>query len=953
MPAPIFRLPATGVDPKVTTKQLLENNVNAVLSALYGEIATIATGLNPRGGWDASSGAFPSGSKKGDYWIVSDAGTMDGQGFIVGDWVVALVNNASTSTYAENWFRADYSTVTPKEYPTIADLALADDAIDDMTKAVVDGFNGEREYFTFVAGSTLTADGALVVDGVGGQWVSKRTVYENYDDMVADVRAFDDGTQLQAEGRLFEFLSIGGNIETGGGTVNEIGQVPSIRNDINALALRSTVTRPLSDPIGVVANPITTNKWNPDVSDVGDGGDAAPAIGSTTGNQLHRLRGNTSGTLSAQNATSLWSFWASRKTPVLEPSTEYTISIHGAPGGAYFYTIGYLQFFNPDGSLHSYITSGFTVTPAGNPREITFTTPAASVSIAPNMRNVTDFSVGNPVTADHVDIVSEATMLNKGGSALDYTEYSDGTFTPTSSIFDTVSVGDVAVSKQGDYLYSKTGYQQDDTKSLLSCISYGLDPNPYRTTNANGVVDTQGQRIAGASIPKLGVIAAFNQSDSVVNSGFDEGAPDRINGMYLGGAGHGVVGVVQTMASHGKTEDDVGSLWYDGVSSFVLQRIKSTSQIIFTRLYSGDEDKWSISTATPASLTFTHVSGATNTANIVATATAQAQGFPITRNYTSEVSVDGVAITSDGETKGERLKISEYYEVMNAAKQQDYLTANAGTTPVDYTNGSIDTQFSKFNEHTFTRNGALSGRSAMSVKNAFRRALSVDYTGFFQRQRLSLVGDSVVGMSTTVHLYVPDMSATVAGYDFQAIADITENATEVRVPRTSCTDPDDPASHFCMIGKDGSGNVVANMLFGYDRTYGLGVPATRAANVNDVMFFSSAEKLYPIAIDAAAGDAAAGDLLEAGWFVVPFAPDPTGDLTVPGIIVEIGNRVFCYITAHKSLTGKRVAIEGYDGRAVSIIKSHANVTVSDAYVSNGGLTVSVTGGYGDVVLELI
>jgi hypothetical protein len=196
MPAPIFSLPVTGSDPKATTKQLLESNVNAVLAALYGEIATIATGLNPRGGWDASSGAFPSGSKKGDYWIVSDAGTTDGQGFIVGDWLVALVNNASTSAYAENWFRADYSTVTPKEYATIADLALADDAIDGMTKAVVDGFNGEREYFTFVAGSTLTADGALVVDGVGGQWVSKRTVYADFAEFIGDARTFAAGTEL-------------------------------------------------------------------------------------------------------------------------------------------------------------------------------------------------------------------------------------------------------------------------------------------------------------------------------------------------------------------------------------------------------------------------------------------------------------------------------------------------------------------------------------------------------------------------------------------------------------------------------------------------------------------------------------------------------------------------------------------------------------------------------------
>ena len=225
MPAPIFRLPATGVDPKLTTKQLLESNVNAVLSALYGEIATIATGLNPRGGWDALSGAFPSGSKKGDYWIVSDAGTIDGQGFIVGDWVVALVNNASTSTYAENWFRADYSTVTPKEYATIADLALADDAIDGMTKAVVGGFNGEREYFTFVANGTLTADGALVVDGVGGQWVSKRTVFIAPSDLEGDIRSgFAAGSRFNAGEFEYEVLPAGTasediHITSAGGTL--------------------------------------------------------------------------------------------------------------------------------------------------------------------------------------------------------------------------------------------------------------------------------------------------------------------------------------------------------------------------------------------------------------------------------------------------------------------------------------------------------------------------------------------------------------------------------------------------------------------------------------------------------------------------------------------------------------------------------------------------------------
>ena len=56
----------------------------------------------------------------------------------------------------------------------IADMAAAKGLIDGQDATVRNAFNGGSEDFDWVAGGTLTADGALVVDGVGGQWVSKR-----------------------------------------------------------------------------------------------------------------------------------------------------------------------------------------------------------------------------------------------------------------------------------------------------------------------------------------------------------------------------------------------------------------------------------------------------------------------------------------------------------------------------------------------------------------------------------------------------------------------------------------------------------------------------------------------------------------------------------------------------------------------------------------------------------
>jgi hypothetical protein len=67
---------------------------------------------NLEGAWDASSGSFPVGSapvagtKAGDYWYVSVAGTVNSVAFNVGDVIVAKINAASTSL-ATDWIQLE------------------------------------------------------------------------------------------------------------------------------------------------------------------------------------------------------------------------------------------------------------------------------------------------------------------------------------------------------------------------------------------------------------------------------------------------------------------------------------------------------------------------------------------------------------------------------------------------------------------------------------------------------------------------------------------------------------------------------------------------------------------------------------------------------------------------------------------------------------------------------
>ena len=70
-------------------------------------LATLTSVYTFKGAWDASAGTFPGAGAAQIGWIyrVSVAGTVNGVLFDVGDDIVAIVNNASTATYAANWLR--------------------------------------------------------------------------------------------------------------------------------------------------------------------------------------------------------------------------------------------------------------------------------------------------------------------------------------------------------------------------------------------------------------------------------------------------------------------------------------------------------------------------------------------------------------------------------------------------------------------------------------------------------------------------------------------------------------------------------------------------------------------------------------------------------------------------------------------------------------------------------
>lgn len=85
------------------------------------------------GSWDASTGTFPTSTNAGETWIVSVAGTVGGEEFSVGDRVLAITDAASTTVYAGNWLKLDYTDEVLSVNSQTGAVVLDADDIDDTS----------------------------------------------------------------------------------------------------------------------------------------------------------------------------------------------------------------------------------------------------------------------------------------------------------------------------------------------------------------------------------------------------------------------------------------------------------------------------------------------------------------------------------------------------------------------------------------------------------------------------------------------------------------------------------------------------------------------------------------------------------------------------------------------------------------------------------------------------
>tara|TARA_R100000655_G_scaffold110096_1_gene167561 strand:- start:308 stop:2851 length:2544 start_codon:yes stop_codon:yes gene_type:complete len=157
-----------------------------------------------------------------------------------------------------------------------------------------------------------------------------------------------------------------------------------------------------------------------------------------------------------------------------------------------------------------------------------------------------------------------------------------------------------------------------------------------------------------------------------VRDGADDIAPDHALDATIGG-NHGYVVGVAEVDSHTLVEADQGSIWFLGGGEVVLVEVRDANALILAHK--------TLNTA-PGAGTYTHVSGALNTADITVTAVTPSQFYRPDANYQIAVTADGEAVTdTTGEwTYTDNVTITETCDMLARPEIIDWWIANGGVS---------------------------------------------------------------------------------------------------------------------------------------------------------------------------------------------------------------------------------------------------------------------------------
>lgn len=403
----------------------------------------------------------------------------------------------------------------------------------------------------------------------------------------------------------------------------------------------------------------------------------------------------------------------------------------------------------------------------------------------------------------------------------------------------------------------------------------------------------------------------------------DDICPLAINGTYVG-ANHGMNCMeVITAPAHGKTNDDIGSVWQDSEDqTYCLVKIPNADTLCFV-LFDEENMANGIMRYGKPQGSLAHKEKALHTEAVMIENRADGQLRPAYNHYSIKLFVDGKQVDpyTDMMSECECVSIQTQYDAVYIPAMLRYLMANVGKND----NSSLCAEILRERyariivRYDFHENGSTSVYSAYEIG----KDIDVRYLGLVQSMTVA----------EKPYAYVPDTT-----YDVLTQQDETQ---KFWFYKDAWRDTEKVPYRYYQFKDDACAD---GMALVYDRSYGWGGNKTRLAKSDRAGYYNSTRKLYPAFIS--------GGKLEAGARVDGFAAripiskrDP--DLTAM-CWYYIGNDIVLMIDTHKAVEKDIVLPDCMAGRQMEILDSKNAFTV---VLDDGKLHIRFEG-YGYLVARL-
>ena len=419
----------------------------------------------------------------------------------------------------------------------------------------------------------------------------------------------------------------------------------------------------------------------------------------------------------------------------------------------------------------------------------------------------------------------------------------------------------------------------------------------------------------------------------------DDCTPLHFNGTYIG-ANHGY-NIIAKIPNADKTNKDIGSVWKDEKGQkFCIVRITNGDLWMCPfdddSMADGNFAEYCATVIIKAGTTLTHVSGATNKADIsVATDNdpKDMQFFVSANHIERRAFLNGVKEVdpkADGVYEAEFIDFYESYDIMYLPAVLKYLQKNVGRNDDD-------------SHHVDEIEGAY-----VNVKNTYRfhkNGSIVVYSDYvFEKDipKLGMISGVQSGAltSTNQYIYLP-------GTTTYAVPRIQNATASTYVKKSELVNPNVPVSSYFQM-TDALGTKAMNL--GYCTTYGYGIPEARLPYLKGSMgFYYTSLKMYPHLFTD--GSLKAGDRINFISYRIPSEATDSDFTAINWYWVD--DDIYLSLHTTKEVAERKVDLPDYmDGMTITSVEGSASFTVSSTTVAADGITVSSTGaGYTIVKLS--